>query len=57
MDLGTGEMIDVIEKGIVDSAAAVIETMKNGSAAAGQLLSLSGVVNTPLKPIPVQPQV
>jgi hypothetical protein len=50
-------MIDVLEKGIVDSAAAVIETMKNGSAAAGQLLSLSGVVNTPLKPIPVQPQV
>lgn len=57
VDLGTGEMIDVLEKGIVDSAAAVIETMKNGSAAAGQLLSLSGVVNTPLKPIPVQPQV
>ena len=57
VDLGTGEMIDVLDKGIVDSAAAVIETMKNGSAAAGQLLSLSGVVNTPVKPVPVQTQV
>jgi chaperonin GroEL len=56
VDLGTGEMIDVLDKGIVDSAAAVIETMKNGSAAAGQLLSLSGVVNTPVKPMPVQTQ-
>ena len=43
------EMIDVLEQGIVDSAAAVIETLKNSSAAAGQLLSLSGLVNTPLK--------
>ena len=56
VDLGTGDMVDVMEKGIVDSAAAVLETMKNGSAAAGQLLSLSGVVNTPLKPMPQQPQ-
>ena len=54
IDLGTGEMVDVIEKGIVDSAAAVIETMKNGAAAGAQLLSLSGVVNTPLKPVPQQ---
>jgi chaperonin GroEL len=52
IDLGSGEMIDVIEKGIVDSAAAVIETMKNGAAAGAQLLSLSGVVNTPMKPVP-----
>ena len=52
VDLGSNEMIDVIEKGIVDSAAAVIETMKNGAAAGAQLLSLSGVVNTPLKPVP-----
>lgn len=56
VDLGSGEMIDVLEKGIVDSAAAVIETMKNGAAAGAQLLSLSGVVNTPIKPTPVQPQ-
>jgi chaperonin GroEL len=56
VDLGTGEMIDLMEKGIVDSAAAVIETMKNGASAAGQLLSLSGVVNTPMKPMPVQTQ-
>ena len=56
VDLGSGEMIDVLEKGIVDSAAAVIETMKNGAAAGAQLLSLSGVVNTPIKPVPVQPQ-
>lgn len=56
IDIGSGELIDVIEKGIVDSAAAVIETMKNGSAAAGQLLSLSGVVNTPLKPVPAPQQ-
>jgi chaperonin GroEL len=56
VDLGTGEMIDVMEKGIVDSAAAVIETMKNGAAAGAQLLSLSGVVNTPPKPLPVPPQ-
>ena len=56
VDLGTGEMIDLMEKGIVDSAAAVIETMKNGAAAAGQLLSLSGVVNTPVKPMPAQTQ-
>lgn len=56
VDLGTGEMIDLMEKGIVDSAAAVIETMKNGASAAGQLLSLSGVVNTPVKPMPVQTQ-
>lgn len=56
VDFGTGEMIDVIEKGIVDSAAAVIETMKNGAAAGAQLLSLSGVVNTPLKPVPPPPQ-
>ena len=55
IDLGTGELIDVMEKGIVDSAAAVIETMKNGSSAGAQLLSLSGVVNTPLKPVAPQP--
>ena len=52
VDLGTGEMIDVIEKGIIDSASAVIETMKNGASAGAQLLSLSGVVNTPMKPVP-----
>ena len=52
VDLGSGDMVDVMEKGIVDSAAAVIETMKNGAAAGAQLLSLSGVVNTPLKPVP-----
>ena len=56
IDLGSGDMIDVMEKGIVDSAAAVIETMKNGGAAGAQLLSLSGVVNTPMKPMPQQPQ-
>ena len=56
VDLGTGEMVDLMEKGIVDSAAAVIETMKNAASAAGQLLSLSGVVNTPVKPMPVQTQ-
>ena len=56
VDLGTGEMVDLMEKGIVDSAAAVIETMKNAASAAGQLLSLSGVVNTPMKPMPVQTQ-
>ena len=56
IDLGTGDMIDVIENGIVDSAAAVIETMKNGAAAGAQLLSLSGVVNTPLKPVPAPQQ-
>lgn len=54
VDLGTGEMVDLMEKGIVDSAAAVIETMKNAASAAGQLLSLSGVVNTPMKPMPTQ---
>ena len=57
IDLGTGEMVDVVENGIVDSASAVIETMKNGAAAGAQLLSLSGVVNTPAKPMPVQTQV
>ena len=55
IDLGSGEMVDVMEKGIVDSASAVIETMKNGGAAGAQLLSLSGVVNTPQKPVPTQP--
>ena len=54
VDFSSGEMIDVIEKGIIDSAAAVIETMKNGAAAGAQLLSLSGVVNTPPKPVPTQ---
>ena len=54
IDLATGEPIDVIEKGIVDSAAAVIETMKNGASAGSQLLSLSGVVNTPVKPVSPQ---
>jgi hypothetical protein len=49
-------MVDVIEKGIIDSAAAVIETMKNGAAAGAQLLSLSGVVNTPPKPVVPPPQ-
>ena len=52
VDLGSGEPIDVLEKGIVDSAAAVIETMKNGAASGSQLLSLMGTVNTPLKPMP-----
>ena len=52
VDLGTGEPIDVVEKGIVDSAAAVIETIKNGSASGSQLLSLMGTVSTPVKPIP-----
>ena len=51
VDIGSGEMVDVMEKGIIDSAAAVIETMKNGAAAGAQLLSLSGVVNTPPKPV------
>lgn len=54
IDFGSGVMVDVMEKGIIDSAAAVIETMKNGAAAGAQLLSLSGVVNTPPKPIPQQ---
>lgn len=56
IDLGNGEPIDVIERGIIDSAAAISETLKNAAAAAGQLLSLSGVVNTPLKPLPPQQQ-
>lgn len=56
VDIGSGEPIDVMERGIVDSAAAVIETMKNGAAAGAQLLSLSGIVNTPLKPMPAQTQ-
>ena len=56
IDLGTSEPIDVVDRGIVDSAAAVIETLKNAAAAAGQLLSLSGVVNTPPPPPVVQPQ-
>jgi chaperonin GroEL (HSP60 family) len=50
VDFSSGELVDVIEKGIVDSAAAVIETMKNGSSAGAQLLSLSGWVSTPPKP-------
>lgn len=54
VDLSSGEMIDVVEKGIVDSAAAIIETLKNGASAGSQLLSLSGVVNTPVKPVPMQ---
>lgn len=56
VDFSSGELIDVIEKGIVDSAAAVIETMKNGASAGAQMLSLSGWVSTPPKPQPVQPQ-
>ena len=55
VDFSSEEMGDVIEKGVVDSAAAVIETMKNACSAAGQLLSLAGVVNTPPKP-QVQPK-
>ena len=55
MDLGSGELIDVVEKGIVDSASAIMETIKNGASAGAQLLSLSGTVNTPPKP-PAQPQ-
>ena len=47
-------MVDVIERGVVDSAAAVIETMKNGASAGAQLLSLAGWVSTPPKP-QVQP--
>ena len=54
VDLSSGEMIDVVEKGIVDSAAAIIETLKNGASAGSQLLSLSGLVNTPVKPVPMQ---
>ena len=54
VDLGSGELIDVMEKGIVDSAAAIIETLKNGASAGSQLLSLSGVVDTPPKPMPMQ---
>ena len=54
IDLGSGEPIDVIEAGIIDSAAAVIEVLKNSSSASGQLLSVSGYINTPLKPIPPQ---
>ena len=54
VDLGSGELIDVMEKGIVDSAAAIIETLKNAASAGAQLLSLSGVVNTPVKPVPMQ---
>lgn len=50
VDFSSGELVDVIEKGIVDSAAAVIETMKNGASAGAQLLSLSGWVSTPPKP-------
>ena len=50
VDFSSGNLIDVIEKGIVDSAAAVIETMKNGASAGAQLLSLSGWVSTPPKP-------
>lgn len=50
VDLGSGEPINVLNKGIIDSAAAVIETMKNGSSAAGLLLSLTGSINTPVKP-------
>lgn len=52
VDLGTGEDVNVLNVGIVDSAAAVIETMKNGASAGAQLLSLSGVVSTPVKPMP-----
>ena len=54
VDLSSGEMIDVMEKGIVDSAAAIIETLKNSASAGAQLLSLSGLVNTPPKPMPMQ---
>ena len=50
VDFSSGEMIDVIERGVVDSAAAVIETMKNGASAGAQLLSLAGWVSTPPKP-------
>lgn len=50
VDFSSGELVDVIERGIVDSAAAVIETMKNGASAGAQLLSLSGWVSTPPKP-------
>ena len=50
VDFSSGELVDVIEKGIVDSAAAVIETMKNGASAGAQILSLSGWVSTPPKP-------
>jgi chaperonin GroEL len=54
VDLGSGELIDVMERGIVDSAAAIIETLKNAASAGAQLLSLSGLVNTPVKPVPMQ---
>ena len=50
VDFSSGELVDVIERGIVDSAAAIIETMKNGASAGAQLLSLSGWVSTPPKP-------
>lgn len=54
VDFSSGVLVDVLEKGIVDSAAAVIETMKNGASAGAQLLSLSGWVSTPPKPQPTQ---
>lgn len=54
MDLGTGDMVDVVERGIIDSASAVMETMRNGASAGAQLLSLSGVVSTPVRPVPQQ---
>lgn len=56
IDLGNGDPIDVLDKGIIDSASAVIETMKNGASAGAQLLSLSGTVSTPVKPMPPAPQ-
>ena len=56
IDLGSGEPIDVVAQGVIDSASAVIETIKNAASAGAQLLSLSGVVNTPLKPMPMPPQ-
>ena len=55
VDLGSGEPIDAIKMGIIDSAAAVIETLKNAASAGSQLLSLMGTVNTPPKQI-AQPQ-
>ena len=56
VDISSGEDIDVLECGIIDSAAAVIETLKNGASAGAQLLSLSGIVSTKLPPQPQQSQ-
>ena len=50
IDFSSGELVDVLELGIVDSAAAILETLKNSASAGAQLLSLAGWVSTPPKP-------